>query len=156
MNRLNSRMKTLLSRFAAPLAVLLLSAVLVSAKPGWGDDYKKGLAQGGSEKKLILLDFTGSDWCPWCIKLDKEIFSQKEFKDYAKDNLVLVELDFPRSKKLPKHTEEQNDSLQQEFKIEGYPTVIVLNAQGKKVGQLGYMEGGPKAFIAELDKLKGK
>jgi thioredoxin-related protein len=149
-------MKTLLCRFVAPIAVLLLSTGLVSAKPGWMDDYKKGLSQASTEKKLILLDFTGSDWCPWCIKLDKEVFSQKEFKDYAKDNLVLVELDFPRGKKLPKHVEDQNDSLQQEYKIEGYPTVIVLNAQGKKVGQLGYMEGGPKAFIAELDKLKGK
>ena len=136
--------------------MLALSTTAALAKPGWTEDYDKALAQAKTEKKLVLLDFTGSDWCGWCIKLDKEVFSKPEFKDYAKQNLVLVELDFPQQKQQTKKIKEQNGKLQGEYKIRGYPTVIVLNGEGKKVGELGYMEGGPKAFTAELDKLKTK
>lgn len=140
------------------LALLLCTSVLALAggKAGWEDDYEKGLAQAKSESKLVLLDFTGSDWCGWCIKLDKEVFSEKAFKDYARENLVLLEVDFPHAKHQSKKLKEQNEKLSKEYGIEGYPTIVILNAEGKKVGQLGYMEGGPEAFIAELDKLKGK
>lgn len=123
---------------------------------GWDDDYEKSLAKGKTESKMVLLDFTGSDWCGWCIKLDKEVFSQKAFKDYAKDNLVLVELDFPQSKSQTKKLKEQNEKLSKEYNVQGYPTIIVLDSEGTKLGQLGYLEGGPDAFIAELNKLKGK
>ena len=149
-------MKMFLSKLTGSFAILALTAGMAIAKPGWTDDYDKGLAQAKTEKKMSLLDFTGSDWCGWCIKLDKEVFSQAEFTDYAKSNLVLVELDYPRSKEQTKELKEQNAKLQKEFKIQGYPTIIVLNSEGKKVGELGYQPGGPKAFIAELEKLKGK
>jgi protein disulfide-isomerase len=149
-------MKTLLTSIAGALAVLALNTSTTFAKPGWSEDFAKASAQAKAEKKLLLIDFTGSDWCGWCIKLDKEVFSKPEFEEYAKKNLVLVEADFPRSKELAKETKEQNAKLQKEYKIQGYPTVIVLSAEGKKVGELGYQPGGPAAFIAELDKLKGK
>ena len=149
-------MKSLLFKFTGVFAVLAFSVSMALAKPGWTDNYEKAAATAKTEKKLMLLDFTGSDWCPWCMKLDSEVFSKPEFKDYAKANLVLIELDFPRGKTLPKHTKDQNTKLESEYAVKGFPTVIVLDADGKKVGQLGYMEGGPKAFIAELDKLKGK
>ena len=149
-------MKMFLSKLTGSFAILALTAGMAIAKPGWTDDYDKGLAQAKTEKKMSLLDFTGSDWCGWCIKLDKEVFSEKEFKDYAKQNLVLIELDYPQQKRLTKHTKDQNEKLKGEYKIKGYPTVIILNSEGKQVGQLGYMEGGPKAFIAALDKLKTK
>src|SRR6476659_6847904 len=108
----------------------------------WLTDLPKAQAQAKKENKLVMLDFTGSDWCGWCIKLDKEVFSKPEFKSYAKDNLVLVEVDFPKLKELPADVAKQNDKLQKQYKIEGYPTVIVLNSAGKKVGELGYQEGG--------------
>ncbi len=145
-------MKSMLSSLA--VLSLLTSAALAAA--GWGDDYEKAVAQAKAEKKMVLLDFTGSDWCGWCIKLDKEVFSKADFKAYAKDNLVLVEVDFPQGKKLPKKVVEQNEKLQKEHSVRGYPTIVVLNPEGKKVGQLGYMEGGPKAFLAKLDELKSK
>lgn len=122
--------------------------------PGWIDNQPKALAQAKTEKKLVLMDFTGSDWCPWCIKLDKEVFSTPEFKQYAKDNLVLVEVDFPRQKFINPQTKQQNDALQTQYKVEGYPTVIVLDPEGKQVGSLGYEEGGAKAFIEKLKALK--
>ena len=149
-------MKKLLSRILSACAVFAVGSSAVFAAAGWDDDYAKAVAKAKTEKKMVLLDFTGSDWCGWCIKLDKEVFSTPEFKNYAKDNLVLVEVDFPQGKRQTKKLQEQNEKLQTEHKVQGYPTIIILNPEGKKVGQLGYQQGGPKAFIAELDKLKGK
>ncbi|MES2570340.1 MAG: thioredoxin family protein [Verrucomicrobiota bacterium] len=147
-------MSTSLLRFAlvALLSVVTSSAAFAAA--GWDDDYEKALTQAKTEKKMVLLDFTGSDWCGWCIKLGKEVFSKKEFKDYAKANLVLVEVDFPQGKRQSKKLKEQNEKLKNEFAIRGYPTIIVLDSEGKKVGQLGYMEGGAEPFVAALEKLK--
>jgi protein disulfide-isomerase len=104
----------------------------------------------------LFSDFTGSDWSGWCIKLHNEVFSKPEFSEYAKKNLVLVEVDFPRKKQQSEELKKANQALQEKYKIEGYPTIIVLDGNGKKVGELGYQPGGPKAFIAELDKLKSK
>ena len=137
-------------------AGLLALAPLAHAQnmSGWTDDQPKALAQAKTEKKLVVMDFTGSDWCHWCIKLDKEVFSTPEFKQYAKDNLVLVEVDFPREKSIDPQTKKQNEALQEQYKVEGYPTVIVLDSEGKQVGSLGYEEGGAKAFIEKLKALK--
>jgi Protein of unknown function, DUF255. len=120
----------------------------------WTTDVPKAQATAKAERKLVMMDFTGSDWCGWCIKLHKEVFSKPEFAEYAKKNLVLVEVDFPRAKKQTEDLKNANQELQRKYSIEGYPTIIVLNGDGKQVGQLGYMQGGPKAFIAELEKLK--
>ena len=138
---------------------LLLCTSLISfagGKAGWEEDYEKSLARAKAESKLLLMDFTGSDWCGWCIKLDKEVFSEKAFQDYAKEKLVLLELDFPQQKEQSQKLKDQNEKLSKEYGIEGYPTIVVLNSEGKKIGELGYVKGGPTAFIAELDKLKAK
>jgi protein disulfide-isomerase len=137
---------------------LTLSVATVCAAGGWDDDYSKALARAKTEKKLVLLDFTGSDWCGWCgwcMKLEKEVFSKSEFKNYAKENLVLVEVDFPHGKRQNAKRKAQNEKLKKEFDIHGYPTLIVLNSEGEKVGQLRYEEGGPKPFVAKLQALQG-
>jgi len=139
--------------------ILTLCAVLAlvqvkAAELDWQTDLPKAQAQAKTEKKLVMLDFTGSDWCGWCIKLNKEVFSKPEFAEYAKKNLVAVEVDFPNKKKLSAAQKQANDALAKKYEIKGYPTIIVLNSEGKKVGELGYQAGGPKAFIAELEKLK--
>lgn len=149
-------MKKFLTQILSVCAVLAVTSSAALAAAGWDDDYEKAVAKAKAEKKMVLLDFTGSDWCGWCIKLDKEVFSKPEFKEYAKANLVLVEVDFPQGKRQTKKLKEQNEKLQQEHGVQGYPTIIILNSEGKKVGKLGYMEGGPKAFLAKLDELKGK
>ncbi len=117
-------------------------------------DFAKAKAAARSGDKLMLVDFTGSDWCGWCIKLSKEVFSKNEFKKYAEQNLVLVEIDFPRRKTQTDAVKVQNEKLAADYGIEGFPTVLVLDADGKKVGELGYMEGGAEAFIAELEKIR--
>jgi len=121
----------------------------------WLTDLPKAQAQAKKENKLVMLDFTGSDWCGWCIKLHKEVFSQPEFAEYAKKNLVLVEVDFPRRKEQTAELKKANQALQEKYKIEGYPTLIVLNGNGDQVGTLNYMNS-PKPFIAKLDELKKK
>jgi thioredoxin-related protein len=125
-----------------------------AAKPGWSVSLPQAQAQAKAENKFVVMDFTGSDWCPWCIKLDKEIFSTPEFADFASKNLVLVEVDFPRRKPQSTKLKRANRSLEEKFKVEGYPTVVVLNSEGKKVGELGYQEGGPGPFIKKLEELK--
>jgi thioredoxin-related protein len=122
----------------------------------WLSDLPTAQAKAKAENKLVLMDFTGSDWCSWCIKLHKEVFSTPEFKEYAKDKLVLMEVDFPQTKKQTKALKKANEALQEKYKIEGFPTIVVLDGEGKKVGELGYMPGGPKAFLAALDKLNKK
>jgi len=135
--------------------MLFLAASSVrAADEEWLTDYKAALQQAEKENKMLLMDFTGSDWCGWCIKLDKEVFSKSEFKDYAKKNLVLLKLDFPRSKPQTAEIKKQNEELSRTFRIGGYPTIIVLDSKGKQIGQLGYKEGGPAVFLAELDKFK--
>jgi len=139
------------------LSILMLAALssIASAAPkeGWIDDLEKAKAQAKAENKKILLDFTGSDWCGWCKKLDAEVFSQPAFKDYAAKHLVLVEVDFPRSFQLPEATKKQNDELAKKFKIQGYPTIVITSASGTKKGELGYVEGGPEAFLKQLKKV---
>lgn len=120
----------------------------------WLEDYSKASQYAREENKLLLMDFTGSDWCGWCIKLDEEIFSKQEFKDYAEENLVLLKVDFPKHKALAAGVQQQNKSLSGQYRISGFPTVVILDPQGRQVGTLGYMEGGPGAFIAELKKMR--
>jgi protein disulfide-isomerase len=114
----------------------------------WQTDYKQALAQAAKEQKHVLLNFTGSDWCPFCIQMEKEVLTQADFKVFAARKLILVKLDFPRRKQMPPAEAEQNQKLQQEFAIEGFPTYVLLDTAGTEVRrQVGYLEGGPKEFI---------
>jgi thioredoxin-related protein len=115
----------------------------------WLTSYEQAKTQARAENRMVLMDFTGSDWCGWCMKLNREVFSTQKFKDYADTNLVLLEVDFPQRKPQPAEQKQANQALQQQYQIEGYPTIIVLNPEGKKVGTLGYQPGGPTRFIAE-------
>lgn len=143
-------MKTILITLCAVLTLVGVNA----AELEWQTDLPKAQTQAKTEKKLVMLDFTGSDWCGWCIKLNKEVFSQPAFAEYAKKNLVAVEVDFPHKKKLSAAQKQANDALAKKYQIQGYPTIIVLDSDGQKIGQLEYKPGGPKAFIAALEKLK--
>lgn len=119
----------------------------------WETDLDVAKNRAKEEKKEILVDFTGSDWCGWCIRLKKEVFDQPEFQEYAKKHLIMVELDFPRNKKLPAKEKEQNEKLSQEFKVRGFPTVLLLNSKGKEIGRTGYREGGPASYVEYLKGL---
>src|SRR4051812_33484659 len=141
-------MKKIMIVLLAGLALSRVSAEELT----WLTDVPKAVAKAKEENKLVMLDFTGSDWCGWCIKLHKEVFSKPEFAEYAKKHLVLVEVDFPHTKKLSPELKKANDELLAKYKVEGFPTIVVLNAEGKKVGETGYVEGGPKAWLGEFEK----
>ena len=103
---------------------LLAFQTAVLAAPVWVTDLPAAQAQAKKENKLVLMNFTGSDWCGWCKKLQKEVFSTKEFEQYAKDNVVLVEVDFPDKKPQTQQLKAANEALQGKFKAEGYPTIV--------------------------------
>ena len=138
------------------LAFCVLARV-VAAEQQWLTSVPQALAQAQKENKIVLLDFTGSDWCGWCIKFKKEALDTKEFGDYAAKNVVLVELDFPQKKAISADLKKANKALAAQYKVDGFPTFVVLSKDGKELGrQGGYEPGGAKAFIAKLDGFKGK
>ncbi|MEC9160232.1 MAG: thioredoxin family protein [Bacteroidota bacterium] len=133
-------------------------------KLNWYDDVSKAIPVSIQENKPLLLFFTGSDWCGWCIRLKREVFNFPEFKEWTDDNVVLVELDFPRRKKLPENIMRQNRELANVFAVRGYPTVwivkpeIIENSKVNflKMGTLGYVAGGPKNWIAKANNFLPK
>ena len=133
-------------RFLAAVA-LCLSVLSLSAADGWLTDLDEGIKVAKAEKKAILVDFTGSDWCGWCIRLKKEVFDQKEFAAATKD-FVLVELDYPQKKKQPTEEKAKNKALAEKFAIEGFPTIMLLDAEGVPFAQTGYQDGGPVKYLA--------
>src|ERR1700744_2040967 len=136
------------------LVILLACAawVQVHAEDAkWLTDMPKALSQAKSENKLVLADFTGSDWCHWCKKLDADTLSQPEFTDYAKKNLVLVQLDYPMNKPQSDDLKAANKELAKKYKIQGYPTLILLKPDGTVAWeQDGYDDGGPKGLIGHI------
>jgi len=141
--------------FAVAVSVLVSAPLAGGEESGWLTDYKQAQQQAKANNKFLLLDFTGSDWCGWCRKFDREILLKPEFKDFARDNLVVVELDFPRAKPQPPELRKQNRELAQQYEIVGFPTIVVLSADGQKLWRYdGYFPDGPAAFIAQLQKLR--
>ena len=141
--------------FLVAAAVSLIFTAFARAESDWLHDYNKAQEEAKANHKLLFLNFTGSDWCGWCIKFDKDVLSQQQFKNFAHDNLVLVELDFPRAKPQTDIVRKQNMQLANEYNIEGFPTTIVLSPDGKRVANFfGYIEGGPEPLIAALEKLR--
>ena len=138
----------------AALLVAFAGRLFAAEQTSWLTDYKAALATAKREKKTVLMDFTGSDWCGWCIKLRREVFDTPEFSRYAKENLVLLEIDFPQRQPQSEELRRQNDALMRQFNIEGFPTLIVLDADGKQIGQTGYVPGGPQRFIENINSIK--
>ena len=123
-------------------------------------EMNKAIEISQKTNKPIMLFFTGSDWCGWCKKLVKEVYKTSEFNTWAKKNVVLVEVDFPRRSKLASELTAQNNSLKQIFQPRGYPTVYFAkpvkgadgNVQFKTLGQTGYVAGGPTKWIASANQ----
>ena len=121
----------------------------------WLTDLPTALSRARSENKAVLLDFTGSDWCGWCQRLKREVFDQPGFAGFASQNLVLVEVDFPRRTTLSSAQSQANQRLADKYGIHGFPTIILLSADGRMLGRTGYVPGGPSAFVGELARIPG-
>ena len=143
----------MLKQFIAIVVVGFALAQAAAADLVWHTDLAKAQTSAKAEKKLVLVDFTGSNWCPPCKMMERDIFRSPEFATYAQKNLVLVRADFPKPNNLPKAEREANDKLAERFNIEGFPTLILLDAAGKELGRtVGYDGGGIKSFLSQLEK----
>lgn len=140
---------------------LVLGSLTINAQElTWQTDINKAMEISKKTKKPLLLFFTGSDWCGWCIRLQKEVLKTPEFAKWAKDNVVLVELDFPRRAQQSPELVKQNMELQQVLGVRGYPTVWFVNASKKdgkvnleQIGSTGYVAGGPSVWLDGANKI---
>lgn len=131
-----------------------------ATKEGWLVNLEKAYDLSKKTGKPILANFTGSDWCGWCKRLDRSVFHTSEFKKWAKEHVILLELDYPRRTKLPADIQKQNRNLQSAFKIRGYPTIWVFDLEkdneGKfsieAYGKTGYAKTS-KIFTDSIDKM---
>jgi len=121
-----------------------------AAEDLWQTDFKAAQAKAKEEKKYLLVDFTGSDWCGWCIKLRNEVFDKGPFKAEAPKQFVLVELDFPQQKVLSPELKKQNEELRDKYDIKGYPSILLMDAEGQVIARTGYREGGADEYLKHL------
>tara|TARA_B100000902_G_C27314941_1_gene920677 strand:- start:604 stop:1074 length:471 start_codon:yes stop_codon:yes gene_type:complete len=151
------------------LSILFITSTLTSFSQvkdvKWHTNVNEAINISIQTEKPLFFFFTGSDWCGWCKRLQKEVFFKPEFKKWATKNVVLVELDFPRRTKIDPETLQQNRKLAQMFGVRGYPTIWfvtpVVNGKeidlgAKKLGSQGYVAGGPKNWIAGAEKIINK
>lgn len=144
------------------LIALLVAAFLLDLSSGlhaaddslWMTNMEKAMKKAQKEKKDLLVDFTGSDWCGWCIRLDNEVFKKELFKTKAPADFVLVALDFPRQKKLPAELKKQNDLWQKKLGVRGFPTIYLLDGKGRPYAKTGYQQGGAEKYLTHLAELR--
>jgi thioredoxin-related protein len=133
------------------IAAWSLTIALASATDGWTSDWQAAKARSKAEGKPIVLYMTGSDWCGWCKKLEKEVISQPAFMDFAKQHFILMEADYPRKKEQPPELKKQNAALEKQYLAGGYPTIWVLDSEGNRLSKdLGELKGGVDGYIAKL------
>jgi len=146
------------------LFVLLISTYAAQAQDiYWETNVEKAAQLAMKTNKPLLLFFTGSDWCGWCIRLQKEVLKTAEFANWAQENAVLVELDFPRRTPQQPEIQQQNSALQQMFQVQGYPTIWFAKPgikDGKisldRMGSTGYVAGGPAKWLEAANQIVAK
>jgi thioredoxin-related protein len=139
--------------FALVSALLLFQAR--AEQPGWLTDFSKAQSEAKAEKKLLVMDFNGSDWCPPCQELRKNVFNTPEFRQFAQQNAVLLDVDFPHQKRQTEEVKRASEALAQKFSVEAFPTVIVIGPDGKELKKMeGYDGQNAEDFVAALKKLK--
>jgi len=121
----------------------------------WHTNLEKAMEIAKAENKPVFLQFIGSDWCKWCIRLNEEVLFTKDFAAWAKDNIVLVNLDFPRTIPQTDEVKMYNRGLMNKYGIQGFPTVLLLDNTGNVVLQTGYQPGGPSTYIAHIKEAYG-
>lgn len=147
-----SRIRSPITCLAACTLVLTLAASHAAANVNWLTDYQAALNQARQSGKPVMIYFTGSDWCGWCMRLKREVFDTEPFAKWVRENVVPLELDFPRRQQQPERLRQQNRQLQQRYGVRGFPTVLFVDATGEPFGRSGYMEGGPEAWLRHANQ----
>lgn len=132
------------------LLVFGISMSLTAGDITWETNFEKAKELAKKENKSILINFTGSDWCGWCKRLDREVFSKEVFASFADDSLVLLKIDFPKFTKLPEEQQRYNYELYEKYGVLGFPTIYLVDANGKVLLQTGYQRGGADAYVKHL------
>ena len=142
--------------FVLPVFIMLIftgcSKSGTSDSLNWNTDLSQALATAKKENKVVLINFTGSDWCQWCKRLSDEVFSKSQFEDFASKNLVLVKIDFPRNIEQSNATKFYNQKLANMYGVEGFPTIILLDKNGRGILKTGYIQGGVENYINQLEQ----
>ena len=137
-------------------AIVALHGAALAGGEGWTSDFAAAKKQAAEGHKDLLVDFTGSDWCAWCIKLNDEVFKLEPFKAGVKDSFVMVEIDFPKDKtKLTEATQKQNTELGKKYAVQGYPTILLCDAEGLPYASTGYQKDGPEKYVVHVNELRG-
>jgi thiol-disulfide isomerase/thioredoxin len=137
------------------ILALLLAILPLQASDLWSTNYEESLKKAASENRMVLLEFTGSDWCPPCKKQAEDVFAQPAFAEFASANLVPVKLEFLKYSKQPEEQIATNAAIRDKYQVDGYPTLILLDSKGAELArQSGYGGGGVEAFIAWVNKNK--
>lgn len=137
------------------LLALLTSTLSLQASDLWSTNLDESFKQAATENRLLLLEFTGSDWCPPCKKQAQDVFAQPAFEEFAKANLVPVKIDFPRRSEQSPEIQAANELLRQKYNVDGFPTLILFDSKGGELArQSGYGGGGVEAFIEWVNKNK--
>jgi thioredoxin-related protein len=148
-------MRMWMTAFALGLLATLTPTAQAAEGGRWVADFDEAVKLAKAEKKDLLVDFTGSDWCGWCIRLHEEVFQHESFYATAEKDFVLVALDFPRDEaikaKVPNPT--RNRELANIYGVQGYPTILLMTAEGDVFGQTGYQAGGPEAYLEHISTL---
>lgn len=126
-----------------------------SSRIQWLTDFDEASGRARREQKPMFVVFTGSDWCPWCMRLEDEVLKTTEFAREVGDKFVFVNIDFPRRNSQPQEMAQQNQQLKAQYAVKGFPTVLILDSQQRQIGTTGYRAGGPKAFVTHMDEVVG-
>ncbi len=147
-----------LNRIITACIVLMIAAGGAAAadESVWMTDFEQARKLAAEKQLPMLAYFSGSDWCSWCKRLDSEVLSKEVFKDHASKNFILFLADFPSKKKLDADVVRQNDALQKRYDVQGFPTLLVLGADGKVIARTGYRRGGAEAYVRHLKEIRSK
>lgn len=136
--------------------VSLLPSLALALDSTWLEDLDQAKIIAHQNNKHIFVDFSGSDWCHWCIKMEEEILNTPEFRNFAAENLVLVSVDFPKRKKQSEEQIQRNENLARQYAVRGFPSVAILDPEGNLVTMTGYRRGGATSYVAYLTQLLNK
>ena len=154
-NRRNNLKAILIPIIIAVFLSIGCSETPASDSLDWKTNVEEAMEIAKKENKAVLVNFTGSDWCKWCFKLNDEVFSQAEFEKYSQENLVLVKIDFPRSVPQTNETKQYNQSLAQKYGIQGFPTILIMDNEGKLLAKTGYQQGGAVNYVNHIEGFLG-
>lgn len=128
------------------------------AASAWTEDLQVAIKEAKKADKVLMIEFTGSDWCGFCVKQNKEVFAKEEFQAFAKDNLVLMKADFPSKRQMPEEVKKQNAELKTKYAVSGFPTLVFVNTKGEELGRMrGYAPGsGVEKWLARAKEIVAK